>query len=81
METLWTKSRLAAFGSEMASSGLLLRLSTWRYGIWTDGSVLDSSACRNLLGEEAVISLFPKHTDAAELVKQQGIRSATAAAS
>lgn len=31
------------------------------------------------LGEEAAISLFPKHADAAELVKQQGIRSATAA--
>lgn len=52
METLWTKSCLAAFGSEMASSGLLLRLSTQRYGIWTDGSVLDSSACRNLWGKK-----------------------------
>lgn len=55
----------------MASSGRLPRRSTGGCGIWTDGSALDSSACRDLLGEEAMLLLFPKHTAAAELLKQQ----------
>lgn len=32
VETLWTKSRLVAFGSEMASSGLLLRHGDMEFG-------------------------------------------------
>lgn len=50
----------------------------WNLDIWVDPGQL---CLQKSLGEEAVISLLRKHTDAAELVKQQGIKTATAATS